>query len=264
MTDERAAGTPDAEPDVLDLFAPAEPGREPEAIDALLARLDDDPRLSAELELAADLAALAERSAARRPAPAPAPRPRRRVLGWTAGLAAAAVVAVGVWLGLGRTEPGGGTPVRTALDRSPPTWMPSLLRADPADGAASLPARLAAAMEPYAAGDWAGAVRALEALLAEAPDNPPARFYLAAALEARGASGVPDDAARARELWAALADEGDDLLARHARWRLALALLEAGRADAARAALARLAEDDGAFAADARALLDADPGRGPR
>jgi cytochrome c-type biogenesis protein CcmH/NrfG len=104
-------------------------------------------------------------------------------------------------------------------------------------------------MEPYGRGDWPAATRALEELLAERPENPPARVYLAAALEAQG------QVARAEELWSALAAEPHGLLSRHARWRLALSAQAAGRHGQARAELELLASTPGAFSDDARALL---------
>lgn len=206
-------------------------------IDELLARAEHDPEASRELDFLADLVAAAEQADLHVPA-RPRPRPRRLVL--AAGAAALVLCTLWALLRSGDARPD----ARTAW-RTPPPFVATELRAP-----APLASELATALEPYGRADWAGARGTLAEFLARHPGHALASFYLAAVQVELGELDA------ARTSFAAAAASDDELLADDARLRLAVLELDTERAAEARAALERLARDDGPFAAAARELLD--------
>ena len=220
---------------------------DPEGLERALARAEQDPRASEELDFVADLVAAAElerKHLARPPERAVEQAP---LLGRPWILAAAASVlfllALGAWF---LSRDGERRTLQSLALADPPRFVAAELR----DPEASLADAFAAAMEPYTRGDWAGARRALEEWLSAHPEHGPAHFYLAAACEALG------DGALAEQHYELAARAPDALLADHARLRLALLWLQRGELERARAQLAVLSTGEGELARNARELLD--------
>ena len=220
-----------------------------EELERLLERAERDPAASAELDFLADLCAAAELErpaleAALAAAPDRRERTQRRPRIW---LAAAAVLLVAsgltLWFRAGRTEP---VRARDLAERAAPRYFAVELRSPEVPGADALQL----ALEPYARGDYGAARATLEALLRASPDQPVARFYLAAAEEQLGEL----DSAEANYRNAATGADG--YLAEHALWRLANLLLARDDVVHARAELEHLRDLNGAFGRNASELLE--------
>lgn len=242
----------DAEPLLSGMFT-GELGED--ELERVLERAERDPKLSSELDLVADLTAAAElerealEAELRRPVPSPtlvesplAAGGQPSAIGWKplAALASAAGLALTLWVV---------KPEAIAADlgaAAPPPFFPAELR----DGSDPLPALLAAAMEPYVAEDWAGAVAALDAFLVRHPEHGPAHFY-------RGVAHVElEQYELGRADFEEVERSASGYLAEHARWRAALLQLLRGDSDGARAELEDLGRDGGPFAPNALALLE--------
>lgn len=217
-----------------------------DGLERVLARAENEPRASEELDFLADLVAAAELERARlarQPAPA-TEAPRYLVRPWLLAAAASVlfVLALGAWI-LTRGER---RSLESLASAAPPRFVAAELR-DPDESSRDGFER---AMEPYACGEWAVAKRALEQWLSTRPEHGPARFYLAAAEEQLGELGP------AEEHYRAAAGAPDTLLSEHARFRLALVMLRRGDIARARTELDALRDGGGELARNARELLD--------
>lgn len=115
------------------------------------------------------------------------------------------------------------------------------------------PERFAAAMGPYARGDYAAAETALEAYVLRQPDDDRARFYLAVTRLVRGNA---HDALRDLHQLSSIADSP---LHEDVAWYHALALWQTGERAQAEALLRALAGADGPHSGDARRVLLGEP-----
>jgi tetratricopeptide (TPR) repeat protein len=191
------------------------------------------------------------------PALARASRSLPRALPVAAAVAAVALAAALLLRGP-LAPPGGGAPPESpgaapraaAVDLAelrriePPEWSPPRLR-----GGGDRPASFAAAMERYAAGDWAGAVAGLERAAAEDPRDATAPYFLGACLLLLDR---PSEGVRRLEQAIAL---GDTPHLEDARLLLARGHLRLGNLPGARSELEAVARLAGDRAPEARALL---------
>jgi len=163
---------------------------------------------------------------------------RRRA--WAGGLAAAAALAVIVWLVI---LPGDQTArLRGIHEPVPHPFVPTELRSGPGSQ------EFGEAMALYTASRYRAAATELEQITTYAPDDGEVRFYLGVSLllcgESREATRALEEAVRSTP--------GAALY----RWYLAQAQLESGDVEAARSELRRLAVSGREYALEARSLLE--------
>lgn len=178
----------------------------------------------------------------------PASHPGGRPIGrWWPAAAAAALLLVAVTALVPRLA-GRGTAVTPRIEMQAPAYVPratgpgAVFRAGPGDA-------FAKAMEPYSAGEWEDARRALERHVAAHPADDEARFYLAAC---RLLLGHDADAWTDFER---LAGRVQGPLLEEVRWYRALAALRTGRRATGEAALREIAAGAGPHREDARRLM---------
>jgi len=219
---------------------------EPDPALELLDHLAGCPACSERLDLVADLVRVAEAGGeafASAPASSGSSRPRLRlVVGVVATLAAAAVLLLLVVPRPSTTER-----MQALAQLAPPAVAGTTLRGE----AAAEEAAFAAALERYEAGDFGGAVERLTEVVAAAPDDPLAYFYLGVARLQLGA----DEAAITTLAKATNLAEG--LLQERALWFLANAHLARGEGPEARTAFERLVAAQGDYELNARDALEA-------
>lgn len=209
---------------------------------AFLDQLEACADCSAELDLVADVVAAGERGAIQ--VTLGDRRPILRLLPLAA--AAAAVLALYLWIPSGGPQEGPKT--FADLARLEPLPAAGLVARS---GDPEIDALLDAAMERYAAGDFAAAEKELAAAAALEPDRSLVHLYLGIA---RLQTGRPIEAIPALE---EAARTGEDLVGERARWYLANALLAVGRTNGALVELEAIVDEGGDYELNARDLIAA-------
>jgi len=216
-----------------------------EASGELLEHIEACPACSGEFDLAADLVRVgAEEGLVLRPLTPlrSLPRPLVRV---AMALAAAAVLLIAFVLVGGNDDPQSMWREMAQLD--PPPAIDQVLRGSDSQALDSPLAERA--FELYRAGDYRGASDLLARVLADAPENALAAFYLGVS---RVQTGELEPAATALEK---AAHSGEGLLQERSLWYLANTHVALGDVAAARAVLQRLVALDGDYLLNADELL---------
>lgn len=179
-------------------------------------------------------------------------RPSRPALPFALAAALVGIAAAGAfWFSRSRQGPVAAPPAAVSILANlpaveAPPWTPLLLRG-PEDDTVR---RFHSSMEPYAKGDWVGALPLLREAARLDPTAPGPRFYGGACALLLGGT------AEAIEELKKVVALGDTPYLEEARFYLARALLESGDLPAAREELKRVVEQDGGRREAARQLLE--------